>query len=278
MEKIKLPYFDLLLERLDRGNAALDQAFGRHVHWGYWADPRRAKRTPEDFAQAAEALSQKVWKAALLKNGMSVLDAGCGFGGTLASLNENFSGMDLVGLNIDPRQIERAKRKVFAQSGNVIRFVQGDACAMPLEAGYFDAVLAVECIFHFPSREEFFAEAYRVLKPGGILALCDFVPRRWLRPVTGSRLTQKLLDPLFGKCQMNHSLQDYRRLGRDAGFVSLWEEDITRQTIPTYPFLRKFQGALIGPEVRNQMGGLVSEWLSRFRWLRYMVLAFHKLA
>jgi len=278
MEKIRLPYFDILLERLDQGNAALDQAFGRHVHWGYWAEPRRAKRSPEDFALAAEALSQKVWKAAILKNGMRVLDAGCGFGGTLASLNENFSDMDLVGLNIDPRQIARAKQKVFAQSGNSIRFVEGNACAMPLEAGYFDAVLAVECIFHFPSRREFFAEAHRVLKPGGILSLCDFVPRRFFRPLSASRRVQKLADPLFGACRMDHSLQDYRRLGREAGFISLWEEDITRNTLPTYPILRKILTQLEGFESWNNLGNLAAEWICRLHWMRYMVLAFHKLA
>ena len=35
----------------------------------------------------------------------------------------------------------------------------------------FDRVLAVECIFHFPSRLQFLKEACRVLRPGGLLAL-----------------------------------------------------------------------------------------------------------
>ncbi|MFO1463913.1 MAG: methyltransferase domain-containing protein [bacterium] len=277
MSTANLPYFDLLLEQLDRGHAALDLAFGRHVHWGYWEDPRRADGSPEDFARAAEALSQKVWRAALLKDGMRVLDAGCGFGGTIASLNEHFQNMDLVGLNIDPRQLERARRRLVARGGNQIRFVEGDACAMPLEADSFDAVLAVECIFHFPSRREFFAEAHRVLKPGGILALCDFVPRRFLRPISASRMTQRTLAPLFGTCQMTHSLEDYRRLGRETGFVSLWEEDIARNTVPTYPFLRKLQAELGGDKRWNRMGGRMAEWVTRLDWMRYMVLAFHKL-
>ena len=120
---ISLPYFDILLQTLDTGIGELDDAFGRHVHWGYWADPSRANGTSRDFAQAAEALSRKVYQAAGAHNGQTYLDAGCGFGGTLASLNENFQDMDLTGLNIDPRQIARAEKKVQARPGNRLRFV-----------------------------------------------------------------------------------------------------------------------------------------------------------
>lgn len=277
MHKVKLPYFDLLFQSLDRGNTPLDLAFGRHVHWGYWKDPRQADRSPEDFANAAERLSQKVWRAALLKPGMSVLDAGCGFGGTLASMNENLSDMHLVGLNIDSRQIERAERKVVAKSGNAIEFRLGDACAMPFAPNSFDAALAVECIFHFPSRETFFAEAHRVLKPGGILSICDFVPRAWVRPFSATQRAQRALAPLFGSCQMTHDLKAYRKLARHSGFLSLYEEDITRNTVPTYPFLRSLKLTGDAKDAPSQWGSYAAEWMTRLGWMRYMILAFQKI-
>ena len=115
---------------------------------------------------------------------MRVLDAGCGFGGTLACLQDRVERLDLTGLNIDPRQLQRAQKLVQPRPGSSLRFVAGDACALPFADASFDRVLAVECIFHFPSRAAFLAEVRRVLRPGGVLVLSDFVPASAWVPVT----------------------------------------------------------------------------------------------
>ena len=254
----------------------LDRAFGRHVHWGYWPDPKRAKGTALDFAEAAEALSRRVYQSAGIRGGQKILDAGCGFGGTLASLNENYRDLDLTGLNIDARQIDRAEQKVRAADGNSLRFVEGNACDMPFADSVFDVVTAVECIFHFPSRRDFFAEVFRVLKPGGALAICDFVPRAWFRRYTASQSVQRTVAPLFGPMHMDHTLADYRRLGDSLGFQSILEEEITANTIPTYPFLRKLQSSLGDGQIADSWGPRKTEWVSRLGWIGYWILAWRK--
>ena len=98
---------------------------------------------------------------------------------TLANLNETLAAVSLHGINnIDERQAARAAAVVLPRPGNAVHFVHGDACRLPFASAAFDRVLAVECIFHFPSRRQFFGEARRVLRRGGKLALSDFILRR----------------------------------------------------------------------------------------------------
>ena len=271
----KLPYFDYCLKFLKNEDSKVEKVFGRHVHWGYWEDPKQAKLTLDDFALASENLSQFLIKSSGIDNGFAVLDVGCGFGGTIASINERFGGMALTGLNIDDRQLERARQKVFAAPGNTIHFQQGDACALPFADHSFDVVLAVECIFHFPDREVFFKEACRVLKPGGSLAISDFLVNPFLARV----LPRKLNTGFFGVCDVQFSHSKYGELAEECGFDMTVDKNITKNTLPTYRILNSI---LLSKGIFSFFGSLgwlttaILEIVTRLGWLKYSVFVFKK--
>ena len=236
--KSKLPYFDYLLAAFEKGFEPLETCFGHHVHWGYWEFPEHAKHTQEDFSAAAENLSQLIYTSAHVRNGQAILDVGCGFGGTVSSLNNQYQNMELTGLNIDERQISRARRRIAATGTNKVEFQQGDACALPFADNSFDVVLAVECIFHFPSREQFFKEVQRVLKPGGYLALSDFLLSRKLSEYHNINVFQFLINGFFGSCNVQYTREKYHELAQSTNFRVDVDRDITKNTLPTYTVLK----------------------------------------
>ena len=271
--KVKLPYFDLLLELLKENNEGVAKSFGRHVHWGYWEQPKLASLTTADFAEAAENLSAQVCLAGQVSHGLNLLDVGCGFGGTIAHINERFINMSLTGLNLDERQLERARATVIAGDQNQIVFQQGDACALPYPDHSFDVVLAVECIFHFADRKQFFKEAHRVLKPGGLLALSDFIASPTLRPITQLKFSGW---GFYGKCNLQYSAADYHDLAKQTAFSLVTERDITQNTLPTYSYLRRLGKASAIANKHAILETLAVELLSRMNLLKYYVYGFQK--
>ena len=267
---LDLPYFDMLLEGRRRGEPAA-RVFERFVHWGYWADPSCATLDAAEFVAAMERLNAEVLEAAALADGQQVLDAGCGFGGTLASLRAAFPHATLTGLNIDPRQLEHARAQVAG-----VRFIKGDACAPPFPDAAFDRVLAVECIFHFPSRAKFLEETARLLKVGGRVALSDFVPRDPnARPGPLGRWVSAQVAKGYGAGGDDWRDGDYAKMAAAAGLRVVLDRDITANTLPTYPVLLSLLRATASAR-RMAWPTRLLDWASRLGFVRYRVLAFEK--
>ncbi|CAJ1503446.1 methyltransferase domain-containing protein [[Mycobacterium] kokjensenii] len=273
MQRPNLPYFDLLLdERKDGG--ATGQLWEQQVHWGYWEDPKSADGTRADYLAAMANMNAVLFEAAKVADGQRLLDVGCGFGGTIQQIDGAHSGMDLIGLNIDPRQLAAAEAQIGATAGNRIAWVEAGACRLPFEDNSFDRVLAVECIFHFPSRERFLAEAARVLKPGGYLAVSDFVP------VTAAFGKTPIWMAIRARVAKSYgalgkvSLRSYKSMGERAGLRLERNLNIRKNTMPTYPFLLKFFRAN-GSDVLVA-GTRWMKWLAAAGLVHYRVYTFRK--
>jgi ubiquinone/menaquinone biosynthesis C-methylase UbiE len=273
-----MPYFDILFKKFQDGEEKYITAFGKHVHWGYWPDLNNVSIGPDAYVRAQEALSNRVIEGSQVKDKMKVLDAGCGFGGTISVMNDEFSNVHLTGLNIDSRQLDRARSLVKARSSNSVEFIEGDACHLPFQDGEYDAVTAVECIFHFSSRLRFLKEAHRVLKPGGWLSISDFVLPGIHLPFLALCIVfvQRRITKIHGNSTAAFTLTLYKILGRLAGFRRVELEDITKNTIPTYDSLRSLNSPSSSSDTDIEKANRPIEIASKLGLVRYMLVRFQK--
>jgi len=272
----RLPYFDVIFERLEHGDLEFCQVFGRHVHWGFWEDPTAADGSVEDFARAAERLCRRLLGAAGVHDGQDILDAGCGLGGTLATVNETLGSVRLQGINIDERQVDRARATVRPRAGNEIGFVHGDACHLPFDDESFDRVLAVECIFNFPSRARFLREAWRVLRPGGRLTISDFLPADPI-PKVMNRSAWKSVQRVsrsYGLTTRPHTLDEYRSLARETGFEVAVVDDISEGLAPGFKVVRRLMASAGCDEFAWSTEMLEAE--NAAKAMRYTIMALDK--
>ncbi len=268
---VELPYWDGYLRQLENEDMQYDYQV-LHSHVGCWDNPSWSNRVPMDYAKAAERMCELVCDAGGVAANKRVLDVGCGLGTVVASINAHVSPIDLVGVNIDDRQLEIARSGVQPRAGNTMDFITADACDMPLDDDSFDVLLALECSFHFPSREGFLKEARRVLRTGGRFALCEHFASEETKAHSEARRQSRIWGPFMEPCKLSR----YDELAEAAGFRRVHEQDVTAQTIPTYPGIRKLLRRGFPFPLNWQAVAMMwlTEFLMRRGKLRYMVLAY----
>ncbi len=154
---------------------------------------------------------------ASLQPGETVLDIGSGAGidAFYAARRVGPRGR-VIGLDMTPAMIERARRSAAAAGLSQVEFRLGQAEAMPVEDGTVDVILS-NCVINLAEdKGRVFEEAYRVLKPGGRLSISDMV--------TAGPLPMDLRgDPqLWGGCIYGALPErEYLDLVRQAGFVDV---------------------------------------------------------
>lgn len=151
---------------------------------------------------------------ASLSEGEIVLDmgAGAGFDCFLASTRVGSSGK-VIGVDITSEMVEKARANARKCGYSNIDFRQGDLENMPVADNYVDVVISNCVINLIPNKIMAFKEAFRVLKPGGRLAVSDVVLLREL-PEFVKRSNEAYIGCLAGAIMKD----EYLEIIRSAGF------------------------------------------------------------
>jgi tocopherol O-methyltransferase len=130
-----------------------------------------------------------------------------------------------LGITLSPVQArvatERIKRLGLSER---VQVIEGSYTAIADSAGTVDAAYAIESFIHGPDPKQFFSEAARVIRPGGILAICDDVARSANDPRVERTLAR------FRRGWHIHSLLTQVQLhsyAADAGFMHMSTTDLT---------------------------------------------------
>lgn len=109
-------------------------------------------------------------------DGREVLDLGCGIGGASLVLAGELGAARVHGIDVEPASVDRAAALIGdAGLADQVTLEPVEPGPLPLPDAAFDVVFTKDVICHVPDKPALFAEAYRVLRPGGVLACGDWI-------------------------------------------------------------------------------------------------------
>lgn len=202
-----------------------------YLNFGLWENGN------QDYIKAAENLVRRMGNLLGLNETSKLLDVAPGMGTQDIYLLQNFAPQSIDGLDVTWKHIEHGRRRAReANAEDRVRFHHGTAIELPFPAGTFTHVLSIEGPEHFDTREKFLYEAHRVLQPGGVIAMADFIVKNPPRNLF-EKLVAEAARKLWQVPRANvYSADVYRQKMAAAGFEKIEIDEIGASVIPGYYF------------------------------------------
>lgn len=193
-------------------------------------------------------------------DGRTVLDIGVGTGGPAMLLARQF-GANVVGIDVEDGVLERA-RALADETGLAGRITleKVEPGPLPFPDASFDVVFSKDSLVHVPDKRALYAEAERVLRPGGHLAVSDWLssPAADEDPAMKAWLEAVHLDFTFA------TAEEIAAMLREIGFEAVETVDRNRWFVD---LSHREQAAITGPlrsELEERFGAEeVTAWHHR---------------
>lgn len=152
----------------DQISEAWKTVWGPHIHHGYYDNDLL---TP---LEAQERLIEKLIEEINIFPGYSILDVGCGLGGSSIFFGKKYSAI-VNGITLSQKQVALAFEQAQLEKLSNVSFKVEDALSLSsFPNNSFNIVWSLESCEQFHDKKKFIDQAYRVLKPGGQLMLATW--------------------------------------------------------------------------------------------------------
>ncbi|QFR96925.1 methyltransferase domain-containing protein [Streptomyces tsukubensis] len=222
----------------------LNTVWGPNLHYGYWENDA----DDTSIEEATHRLTDLMISGLAPRAGGRVLDIGCGIGNPALRL-VGARDVNVVGITVSHVQVAQAEERA-AQAGLSDRatFQFADAMDMPFPDASFDGAWALESMLHMPDRGKVLAEAARVIRPGGRLAIADIIERGPVSP-EGRVVLDHICETY--KVRSLGTMDEYRETLSANGFVDVEIRDISDNVSRT--------GAILADVVETVRDKLVAQ-------------------
>ncbi|KAK9806354.1 hypothetical protein WJX72_011230 [[Myrmecia] bisecta] len=216
----------------------LEYYWGEHIHLGWYSDEELARGyKKKDFKQAKLDFVDEMLAWSGAQSPKTILDVGCGIGGTSRRLAKLFPEAQVKGITLSPNQVKRGTELAKEQGLTNVSFEVMDALNMEFEEDSFDLVWGCESGEHMPDKKKYVEAMTRVLKPGGRLVIACWCQREEMASKPFTEDEKKDLQFLYDEWAHPFfiSIQEFGRLLQGTGQLEQVETaDWTKNTIASW--------------------------------------------
>jgi tocopherol O-methyltransferase len=192
------------------------------IHFGYYT------KGIKTMYQAVFNMNDYIAELLHLQNkkNTTILDAGCGIGGSSIYLAKKYPNVTFTGITIAPNQVALATKFAKERNAPNTKFITGNYTETNFSDNTYDGIFALESSCYATDHKAFINEMYRILKPGGRLVVIDaFRTNRPLKPIMQKIYRRFCIEFGYTNLVNNSNFDEYLK---EKGFVNVISRDITK--------------------------------------------------